>query len=72
MTITTHVPAYKENLADHTLFVHQSRHSFSLGLAIGFRSSWAQVADSRIPKLRASLESSLQTYIGQLGTLVAI
>ena len=75
-TIKIDVPNYNESLADHTLLLFDlvwlSPHLLALGLVIGPRSSSAQVVDSRIPKLRASLESSLRTCIGQLGTCTLV
>ena len=68
--IKTHEPTYKESLADNTLSSMHSSQSLALGLIIEFRSSSDQVADPRIPKLRASPECNLLTCIYQLGMLV--
>ena len=50
--------------------VRLTPHSLALGHIIGLHSSSTQVADSSIPQLRPSLESSIRTCIGQLGMLV--
>ena len=55
----------------HHLYLFDTQSSLTCwhwdSLYIAIRSSSAQVADSRIPKPRASLESSPRTCIGQLG-----
>ena len=48
-------PHIRRALSITRYLVHHSPHSLTLGLVIRFRSSLAQVAESRIPKLRASL-----------------
>ena len=48
-TIKTHLPTYKESLADHTT-LYSLAHLFAFGLIITFHSNSAQVADSRISK----------------------
>ena len=37
-TIKTHVPIYKESLADHATLARHSPHSLASGFVIGFRS----------------------------------
>ena len=72
-TIRTHQPTKMESLLTTQFHCStHSPHSLALGHVIGLHSSLTQVADSRFPKLRASLESSLRTCVGHLGTLVVI
>ena len=46
-TIKTDLPTYKEGFSTHTSSLP---HLFTFRLIIGFRSSSAQVTDSRVPK----------------------